>query len=131
MRITDRWPQQGFPLLGLLLGQYASVLHAEQALSDAKSPFATCAAYYFMATNAKPMKEYDLLYRAGEDALNVATLRDGHATAERDLETAAGLMMKSINRDYLKTELLDKQYSIPCHDLLQREQDEHPEHFAE
>ena len=82
--------------------------------------YASCAAFYFVSANGKTMKEYDDLYRAGEDTLNAAKRALGSAAGDRAMETASGQLMKAIDRNWLFVDVLGKKYLAPCAALREK-----------
>ncbi len=107
----------------ILVASFRAACAAEEAAPVAAAPtlegtpepaYASCAAFYFTSANGKAMKDYDELYRAGEDTLNAAKKELGRDAGERAMETASGLMMKAINHNWQFVDALGGKYLAPC-----------------
>ena len=113
----------------ILVASFSAACAAEEAAPAAVAPtlegtpepaYASCAAFYFTSANGKGMKEYDELYRAGEDTLNAAKKELGRDDGERAMETASGQMMEAINRNWQFVDSLGPKYLGPCAEFRER-----------
>lgn len=79
--------------------------------------YATCAAYYFNAVNARPMGDYEALYVAGETAFNEALKRVDRKAVD-DLVAKASIEMKQlIGASWLNFHRADIRYGARCAEL--------------
>ncbi len=92
----------------------AAQVQADDTSIVAAGPFATCAAYYFNAVNARPMSEYEALYLAGEGAFNEALQRADRKAVD-DLVAKASIDMKQLIGDnWLNFHRADVRYGPGC-----------------
>ena len=82
------------------------------------SAFATCAAYYYNATQAAPMSEYEALYSAGETALNEARRRVDRIEADRMMGDASLAMKSLLDGDWEKFDRVRSEHELRCSELL-------------
>jgi hypothetical protein len=102
-------------------GEDAAPAAAAPTLEGTPEPaYASCAAFYFTSANGKAMKDYDDLYRAGEDTLNAAKKELGRDAGERAMETASGQMMKAIDHNWQFVDALGTKYRTPCAEFHER-----------
>ena len=78
---------------------------------------ARCAAYYFNATQAKGMGEYERLYRAGEAAFNRASRVLGRERTDRLIGDASLEMKQLIAGDWRRFALIEARYEEQCQRL--------------
>ena len=75
---------------------------------------ATCAAYYFNATNANPISDYEALYEAGERAMNrLRRIVDGEQ-AGRLVGDASSAMTTLTGGDWRQFEKVELRFAAPC-----------------
>lgn len=79
---------------------------------------ATCAAYYYNATNARPLGEYEALYSAGERAFNRALAIVPRAEVERLVGEAASGMTALTGGDWRNYHRVDARHAAYCDALL-------------
>lgn len=79
---------------------------------------AACTAYYFNATKARPMSEYEALYSAGEQATNRARELASPEHVDRLVAEASAQMMGRINHDWQRFDVLRPDYADSCQMLL-------------
>lgn len=102
-------------LLALLMPTLAAAQDRADALVQ---EYATCAAYYFNAVNAKPMKEYEDLYSAGERAFNEALLLRDRLAVDDLVANASAVMTEMTGQNWLNFHRVDAKYAAPCAQLL-------------
>ncbi len=103
----------------LRCGAVAASLLAIAPTGYARTPpdDAECAAYFFMAANAKDMGEFDDYYRAGEFAYNRVVHVAGAAAAIEQFNHASQSINELIERNWNYFERADERYSVLCADL--------------
>lgn len=103
----------------LLRGVISAGLLAVAAAGYARTPpgDAECAAYFFMAANAKGMGEFDDYYRSGEFAYNRAVQITGAAEALERFNRASQSINELIDRNWNYFERADERYGVLCADL--------------
>ena len=80
--------------------------------------YATCAAYYFNATNVLPMQEYERVYSAGERAFNAGVKRVGRKQLDDLLARTSGEMMKLMGSDWKNFASVEQRYRADCDALM-------------
>ena len=101
-------------------GGFAAIcLLAAAAAVHGQTPqrYADCAAYFFMAANAKGMGEFDGYYRSGEFAYNRAVQLAGEAGALEQFGRASQSVNELIERNWNLFERADERYGVVCADL--------------
>lgn len=83
---------------------------------------ARCAAYYFNATKAKPIGEYEAFYSAGERAFNRAARLIDRETLDGLVADAAIEMTATIGGDWRNFGRVEARYAGPCDDLERLEE---------
>ena len=97
----------------------AASSHAQDADGQARAAaLATCAAYYYNATNARPLGEYESLYAAGERAFNRALAIVPRAEVERLVGEAASGMTALTGGDWRNYHRVEARFSANCDTLL-------------
>jgi hypothetical protein len=99
-----------------LLAPPAAAQAPEAALERARE-LATCAAYYFNATNVRPMAEYDRLYRAGESAFNRAARMLAREEIDRMVGDASSSMTQLTGADWRNFHRVEARYRERCDEL--------------
>ncbi len=96
-----------------------TVLLAAAAIVYAQTPppYTDCAAYFFMAANAKGIGEFDRYYRSGEFAYNRAVKDAGAAQALEQFNFASEALNELIERNWNLFDRADKRYGVICADL--------------
>ncbi len=79
---------------------------------------ATCAAYYFNASNARPLRDYEALYSAGELAINRARRILPAAAVDRLVGDASATMTTLIGGDWRRFARVSEIYAADCDELL-------------
>ncbi len=104
----------------MLAALYAAVAGAGEAERAAArgADLAACAAYYFNATKARPMAEYERLYGAGERALNRARRLLSVAEVDRLMAAAATEMTALTGADWSNFGRVSARWAEPCAALL-------------
>ena len=75
---------------------------------------ATCAAYYFNATNANPISDYEVLYEAGEKAMNRLRRIVDREQAGRLVGDASMVMTTLTGGDWRQFEQVELRYAVRC-----------------
>lgn len=106
-------------LSALRSGAITAGLLAVAAAGYARTPpsNAECAAFFFMAANAKSMGEFDDYYRAGEFAYNRAVERAGATGALEQFNQASQSINELIERNWNYFARADERYGVLCADL--------------
>ncbi|MGR9090913.1 MAG: hypothetical protein ACU85U_10075 [Gammaproteobacteria bacterium] len=106
-------------LLATGRGLVATCLLAAAVAVHAQAPprYSDCAAYFFMAANAKGMGEFDRYYRSGEFAYNHAVQLAGERAALEQFNHASLLINELIERNWNLFERADERYGVVCADL--------------
>ena len=87
--------------------------------SDASArDLARCAAYFFDATQAKPMAEYEALHNAGEEAFNRAARVLGRTTVDRLIGDAAAEITATMCNNWQNFARVEAQFDARCNELL-------------
>jgi len=108
-------------LLALVCGAVANedpTAHLPPARAALVERLATCSAYYFNATNARPMSEYEALYGAGESARNRALRYLEAAAFDRLVGDAAVVMTAMTGGDWRQFDRVSARYGADCDALL-------------
>lgn len=100
---------RGLAIAGLLA--VAAAGYARTPPGDAE-----CAAYFFMAANAKSMGEFDDYYRAGEFAYNRAVELTDATGALEQFNRASQSINELIERNWNYFERADERYGVLCAD---------------
>ena len=79
---------------------------------------ATCAAYYFNATQAHPMGEYEVLYAAGERAMNRAIRLLDRQRVDRLMGDASVAMSALTGGDWRHYDRVTARYGADCDDVV-------------
>lgn len=99
----------------LLLLIFRGVDAAEGSSVDAElMQYATCAAYYFNATNVRPMGDYEALYVAGETAFNEAMKRVDRKTVDDLVARASAEMKQLIGENWQNFHRADHRHGATC-----------------
>jgi len=80
--------------------------------------YAWCAGYYFMRSHAGCVLSYEVHYRAGETALNIATKMSSPQVAQAGVEEAAHQMMAELKHNWANLETINEKYADRCSELL-------------
>lgn len=80
---------------------------------------ATCAAYFFNATRARPMGEYERLYRAGERLSNRAARIVARADVDRLIAEASTVMTQMTGGDWRAFDRVSARYDAACRTLAE------------
>lgn len=91
----------------------------EPAARERGIGLAACAAYYFNATKARPMGEYETLYAAGERAFNGARRLLGRDETDRLVGEAATEMTAITGGNWVYFDRVSARYAAPCAALLE------------
>ncbi|MEM7543772.1 MAG: hypothetical protein AAF384_19620, partial [Pseudomonadota bacterium] len=86
--------------------------------SETPAAFAECAAYYFNATNAKPVQDYETYYAAGEGAYNASIKAVGKAQTQKLVEDTSREIRALMQNDWRKFTAVDEKYEALCAGLL-------------
>lgn len=108
-------------LLALASGAFAGedpTAHLPPAQASLVERLATCSAYYFNATNARPMSEYEALYGAGETARNRALRYLEGASFDRLVGDAAVVMTAMTGGDWRQFDRVSARYGADCDALM-------------
>ena len=105
--------------LATLLSAPAQAEQARDAQIEA-ADYATCAAYYFNATNVLPMQEYERAYATGERAFNAGVKRVGRKQIDDLMARTSGEMMKLMGSDWKNFASVQKRYRADCDALMAR-----------
>jgi len=95
----------------------AGLLAAALAVHAEPPSYTECAAYFFMAANAKGMDEFDDYYRSGEFAYNHAVRLAGAPEALAQFNRASQSINELIERNWNYFERADERYGVLCADL--------------
>lgn len=102
-------------LLAVVLGRAAPAAEPlPEAVQAEVEHLATCAAYFFNATNAAPMREYEALYGAGEYARNRALRYLDVAEFDRLMGDAAVAMTALTGGDWRQFDRVRARYEPVC-----------------
>jgi len=104
-------------LVLLLVVMAADVALAERHEEELRR-YADCSAYFFMAANAKGMREFDQYYRSGEFAYNRAVRAVGKREALADFNAASKTINDLIDRQWNRFNLADDRYAVRCADIF-------------
>ena len=110
----------GLVWLALLPGSVCGVAAADgmpAPAHDLADRYATCAAYYFNASNARPMREYEALYQAGERARNRALRYVDASAVDRLVGDASAAMTTLTGGDWRRFERVEARYAAACESL--------------
>ncbi|MEQ8234640.1 MAG: hypothetical protein RLW61_14605 [Gammaproteobacteria bacterium] len=88
--------------------------HLPPAVADLVGRLATCTAYYFNATNARPMAEYEALYGAGERSRNRALRYLDAADFDRLVGDAATVMTAMTGGDWRQFARVQARFGADC-----------------
>lgn len=118
--MSSRRRQRGPALLvsaALLLCAAGST--AQHADGHARAgELATCAAYYYNATNARPLADYEALYSTGERAFNRALAIVPRGEVDRLMAEAATAMTALTGGDWRNYHRVEARYAADCAALL-------------
>ena len=78
----------------------------------------TCAAYYFNATQARPMGEYEALYAAGEQAMNRALRLLDRQRVDRLMGDASVTMTALTGGDWRHYDRVTARYGADCASVI-------------
>jgi hypothetical protein len=78
----------------------------------------TCAAYYFNATQVRPMGEYEALHAAGERAMNRALRLLDRQRVDRLIGDASVTMTAMTGGDWRHYERVTARYGADCASLI-------------
>ena len=95
----------------------AGLLAVALAVYAEPPSYTECAAYFFMAANAKGMGEFDDYYRSGEFAYNHAVRLSGAPEALEQFNRASQSINELIERNWNYFERADERYGVLCADL--------------
>lgn len=102
---------------GLVPGTAISAQEAPDGQRRARD-LATCAAYFYNATNARPIGQYELLYGAGEDAMNGALRLLPRGDVDELVATASTAMNALTGSDWRNFHRVEARYGAACDALL-------------
>lgn len=105
-------------LVPVVLADEDPTAHLPPAQAALVERLATCSAYYFNATNAYPMREYEALYGAGENARNRALRYLEAASFDRLVGDAAVVMTAMTGGDWRHFDRVRARYGADCDALL-------------
>ena len=78
---------------------------------------ARCAAYFFMAANAKGVADFERNYSAGELAYNESVRRIGNDLTLQEFNDASKEMNGIMNRRWVDFTLVEGKYAATCSDI--------------
>lgn len=107
--------QLAFALAGCLLAPLVVAVDQPAPADD----YAVCAAYFFNATKARPMGEYEALYSAGEIAVNRASQSIDSARIDRLMGDASLEMTALMDSDWHHFDRVAERYADRCNQLIQ------------
>ncbi|MCZ6666269.1 MAG: hypothetical protein O7B81_13265 [Gammaproteobacteria bacterium] len=108
-------------MVGLLAGFVIGIAPAPGMEPDGDAlarELAQCAAFFYNATNARPMEEYERLYAAGELAFNRATQILGRSTVNRLIGDASVEMTADMGQDWRNFGRIEARLGAPCWELV-------------
>lgn len=106
-------------LVGLLTGFVIDIAPGIEPGGEALArDLAQCAAFFFNATNARPMEEYERLYGAGERAVNRAMQILGRATVDRLIGDASVEMTADMGQDWRNFGRIEARLGAQCWELV-------------
>ena len=103
------------------IAAFALAIAAAQPAGDSDATardLAHCAAYFFDATQAKPMAEYEALHNAGEAAFNRAARVLGRTTVDRLIGDAAAEITATMGNDWQNFGRVEARFDARCNELL-------------
>ena len=117
IRIWTAW------LIGVLLATADAAGEAADGAGQRRgAELATCAAYYFNASNARPLRDYEALYGSGETALNRARRILTAAEVDRLVGDASAAMSALTGGDWRNFVRVSEVYAANCDKLLGRDE---------
>ncbi len=108
-------------VVALVAGVAPSAAVSAQEAPDGQQrarDLATCAAYFYNATNARPIGHYELLYGAGEDAMNGALRLLPRADVDELVAAASSAMNALTGSDWRNFHRVEARYGAACDALL-------------
>jgi hypothetical protein len=99
------------PLLAWTLDSVAEV-------ATTVEEYATCAAYYFNATNVTPMSAFERVYGAGEYAFNQALQQSTRAAVDKLVGEASARMTRLMSKDWNNFDRVRARYAADCQALM-------------
>lgn len=114
--MNPKSPQYGMLVVAIAAaGLWSCAVTAQPAAGQARAAeLARCAAYYFNATKARPMGEYEALYRAGEHALNRARRIADPAEVDRLMADASLAMSRLMGGDWHHFDRVTAKHDLSC-----------------
>lgn len=123
------WPASALHVLVAVLGTTGAVAgNTDDAIFEGTSlptearrlveDLSTCAAYYFNATKARPLSEYETLYSAGERAMNRAARLLDRPRVDRLVGDAAVLMTAMTGGNWHHYHRVTARYGDFCAELV-------------
>ncbi len=100
------------------LSYFSTSLYASELLPKERYNFPHCAAYFFNATKASKVGQYEELYQLGETAVGLSRRVLTNEETVFQMAEASEEMTNRIERDWRKFEELRKIYDLPCRNLL-------------
>lgn len=115
---SDRHPLACAAALAVVMLASRPVLARDARVEAEVTHLATCAAYFYNATNAYPMAEYERLFQAGERARHRALRYRDAAAVDRLMSEAATAMTAMTGGDWRAFERVRARYGARCAALL-------------
>jgi len=97
---------------------FSTGLWAAEIVVQERYSFPHCAAYFFNATKASTVGQYEELYQLGETAVGLSQRVLTNEETEFQMAEASEKMTNIIERDWRKFEVLREMYDLPCRTLL-------------